>query len=307
MKITGNVTKRNWVACYTDYVSVWKYIKLLCGDGKVYSVDYIKSEILNILKAFKSYCEEHDLGYMLVYGTLLGAVRHKGFIPWDDDIDVGMLSDDYVKLEQNAKRDPYIDKHKRYKLAVPGDKNYAYSFMKVIDTKYVIREKNVSDTYSIGLYIDIFRIDNWPSNRVKEIYQLKKAHLLLRINEICIRGNIEPGSKYSTLDKLLRPVDYLFRIACIRSEKICKAIDSIAERNPRSGFMGIMNEATGNKKEKQRESIYRDLAFLEFEGEMFPVPSDYDSYLKHVYGDYMKLPEPENRIGHEYDIIKVLT
>ena len=83
--------------------------------------------------------------------------------------------------------------------------------------------------------------------------------------------------------------------------------DSIAERNPRSGFMGIMNEATGNKKEKQRESIYRDLAFLEFEGEMFPVPSDYDSYLKHVYGDYMKLPDPENRIGHEYDIIKVLT
>ena len=103
----------------------------------MYSVDYIKSEILNILKAFKSYCEEHDLGYMLVYGTLLGAVRHKGFIPWDDDIDVGMLSDDYVKLEQNAKKDPYIDKHKRYKLAVPGDKDYAYSFMKVIDTKYI--------------------------------------------------------------------------------------------------------------------------------------------------------------------------
>lgn len=269
----------------------------------MYSADFIKSEILNILKVFSAYCKEHGLGYMLVYGTLLGAVRHKGFIPWDDDIDVGMVSDDYVRLESIAMEDPFLDDQKRYRLAVPGDMDYPYSFMKVIDTKYVLREKNVSDQYNIGLYIDVFRIDNWPENAIKEWYQLKKAHFLLKINEICVRGNISADSKYYTLDKLLKPVDVLFRVIGIRSDKICKLIDRIAEKNAPSGFMGIINEATGNKKEKQQDSIYDNISYLPFEGDEYPVPAEYDAYLKHIYGDYMKLPDPSQRVGHEFNII----
>lgn len=273
----------------------------------MYSADFIKSEILNILKVFSAFCKERGLGYMLVYGTLLGAVRHKGFIPWDDDIDVGMVSDDYVRLESIAREEPFLDGQKRYKLSVPGDKNYPYSFMKVIDTKYVVREKNVADQYNIGLYIDVFRIDNWPSNTLKEWYQLKKAHILLKINEICIRGNIEAGSKYSVLDKLLKPVDFLFRILGIRSESICEKIDRIAEKNNPNGFMGIINEATGNKKEKQPSLIYNRISFVSFEGDDYPVPADYSSYLEHIYGDYLKLPDPSDRVGHEYNIINVRT
>ena len=273
----------------------------------MYSADFIKSEILNILKVFNTYCKEHGLNYMLVYGTLLGAVRHKGFIPWDDDIDVGMLSDDYVRLESIAREDPYLDDRKRFRLAVPGDRDYPYSFMKVIDTKYVLREKNVADKFNIGLYIDIFRIDNWPENSFKEWYQLKKAHLLLKINEICIRGNIAADSKYSTLDKLLKPVDVLFMILGVRSDRICRAIDRTAERNKPTGYMGIINEATGNKKEKQPDRIYDSITYLPFEGEYFPAPADYDSYLKHIYGDYMKLPDPSQRVGHEFNIISERT
>ena len=269
----------------------------------MYSADYIKTEILNILREFDSFCKDNELGYMLVYGTLLGAVRHNGFIPWDDDIDVGMLSEDYVKLDQIAKEEPYIDSQKRYKLAVPGDIDYPYSFIKVIDTKYVLREKNVSDRYNIGLYIDVFRIDNWPGNRVQECYQLNKARFLLKINEVCIRGNIEPGSKYAFLDKILKPIDCLLPVLGIRSSRICKAIDRIAEKNRSSGFMGIINEATGNRKERLPDHIYKNTVLLPFEGGKYPAPAEYDAYLKHIYGDYLKLPDPSERVGHEYTII----
>ena len=272
-------------------------------EGKVYSAEYIKNEILNILKVFRAFCEKHELGFVLVYGTLLGAVRHEGFIPWDDDIDVGMLAEDYVKLEQIAGKEPFLDDGRRYRFAVPGDKNYPYPFMKVIDTKYVLREKNIADRYNIGLYIDIFRIDYWPENAAKEWFQLKKAHTLLRINEICIRGNIAPESRYALLDKLLRPVDVLFRIFGISSDRICRAIDRTAAGNRPSGFMGVINEATGKKREKQPEQMYRNTVILPFEGDGYPAPADYDSYLKRIYGDYMTLPDPSQRVGHEFDII----
>lgn len=269
----------------------------------MYSMEFIKSEILNILRVYSEYCSKNGLRYMLVYGTLLGAVRHKGFIPWDDDIDVGMLSDDYERLERIARENPFLDEQKRYRVLVPGDRYYPYSFVKVVDTKYVLREKNVSDKYNIGLYIDVFRIDNWPENSIKEWYQLKKAHLLLKINEICIRGNISADSKYYTLDKLLKPVDLLFKVFGIKSEKVCMVIDRIASKNRPGGFMGIINEGTGNSNEKQPVKIYQNLSELSFEGNEYPVPAEYEAYLKHVYGDYMKLPPPSERVGHEFDII----
>ena len=266
----------------------------------------IKNEILTILKVFDKYCNDHDIKYIIAFGTLLGAVRHKGFIPWDDDIDVVMLPEEYNKFSDEVKLDPFLDDKKRYKVCLPGDENYCYSFGKVIDTKYVVREKNISDKYNIGLFIDIFRADYWPENKFKEFWQMKKGQFLRRINEVCLRGNLE-GKKYLILDKLLKPVDLIFSCFGITSEKICVMMDLIATGNKPSKFAGVISEGTGSREEKKDIVFYLDTAPIQFEDSMFPAPADYDGYLRSQYGDYMKLPVPEDRIGHDFDIVTIRT
>ena len=266
--------------------------------------ELIKKEVLNILKAFDLYCRKNDIKYVLAYGTLIGAIRHKGFIPWDDDIDVVIPVGDYNRLKAITASDPFIDENIRYRISFPGDENYCYSFPKVIDTKYVVREKNISDRYNIGLFIDIFKADYWPENRIKETYQLKKGQLLRRMNEICLRGNLE-GKRYEILDKLLRPVDLIFRCFGVTSEKICVRMESIGRNNIPSEYMGVLEEGTGWKKEKMESRIYTETVLVPFEDGMFPAPADYDIYLRAMYGDYMTLPPQEQRVGHEYDIVSV--
>ncbi len=268
------------------------------------SQDHVKIEVLNILKAFDRFCVEKDLKYVLAYGTLLGAVRHHGFIPWDDDIDVVMTSDEYAKLEAVTRNDRFIDSERRYRLALPGDEDYAYSFAKVIDTKHMIKEKNISDKYRMGLFIDIFIAHNWPENRLKEFIQLKREKFLLRMNEICIRGNISPESRFYFLDKLLRPVDALFRLFGINSSKICRKMVFIPSKNRPTGYIGNISEGIGLVEEKMPVSVYTDSIRLPFEDSEFPAPREYDLFLTRKYGDYMTPPDPEDRTGHEFILDK---
>ena len=264
----------------------------------------IKNEILNILKVFDGYCSRHGLKYVLSYGTLLGAIRHKGFIPWDDDIDVSMTVDEYDNLRKTAATSPFLDDEKRFRFYFPGDENYCYSFAKVVDTKYLLREKNVSDRYNIGLYIDIFRMDNWPGSTLTEFFQLKKGIILRRINEVCLRGNLKE-KKYQVMDKLLKPVDLIFRLLGIKSEKVCVAMDNIGRNNKPCGYLGLLSEGTGNSAEKLPKNYYEDTIQVPFEDGIFPVPAEYDKVLTSLYGDYMTPPPETARTGHEYDIVSV--
>ena len=264
----------------------------------------IKNEILNILSTFDTYCKKQGLKYVLSYGTLLGAIRHKGFIPWHDDIDVNMTVEEYGKLRKAASVSPYLDDNNRYRFYFPGDENYCYSFAKVVDTRYVLHEKNVSDRYNIGLYIDIFKVDYWPENRAKEFYQLKKGIILRKLNEICLRGNLTE-KKYIILDRLLKPVDLLFKCLGITSEKICMTMDNIGNNNKPCEYMGCLTEGTGNANEKMPRKIYEDTILVSFEGLLFPIPADFDMVLTTLYGDYMTPPPASERKGHEYHIVQI--
>ena len=262
---------------------------------------FIKSEVLNILKAFDAFCREYEIPYCLGYGTLLGAIRHKGFIPWDDDIDVILTTSAYYRLREIGKRSPYIDAEKRYKLRIPGDENYCYSFMKVEDTDYLLREKNVSDAYAIGLFIDVFRVDYWPESRLAETFQLKKARLMVKMNEVCIRGNIH-GGKFAVLDKLLKPVDWLYKLFGLKTEVFCAALERQGRKNRKSRYIGNIMSGSGRRSERLDAEIFDEYIRVPFEDAMFPAPKKYDLFLKTIYGDYMKLPPKESQIGHEYDI-----
>ncbi len=266
--------------------------------------ELIKNEVLNILKNFDSFCRNNDIKYVLAYGTLIGAIRHKGFIPWDDDIDVVLLADDYNKLRKLTASNPFLDDKNRYKICFPGDDDYCFPYVKVIDTKYVVHVRNVADKYNIGLFIDVFKADNWPNNKINEFYQLQKGKFLRRINEICLRGNIE-DNRYRILDILLKPVDLLFKCLGITSEKICVIMDNIASNNKPSNYVGCISEGTGWANEKFERSMYTDTVMVPFEDGMYPAPTAYDRYLRTFYGDYMKLPDPRDRVGHQHEIIQI--
>ena len=136
---------------------------------------------LNILIYFTEVCEENNLRYYLGGGTLLGAVRHKGFIPWDDDIDVMMPRPDFQKLLSLSIN------NENYNIIKPGTAGYYYNFAKLVDTRTILEEKGIKRIDGLGVYIDIFPLDGMPETpdarkkRFKELNSIRK-----RINNTCL-------------------------------------------------------------------------------------------------------------------------
>ena len=242
--------------------------------------------------------------YILGYGTMLGAVRHKGFIPWDDDIDVILTTKEYYKFRALALEMRYIDRNGRYRVMIPGDDNYCYSFIKIVDTYYTIRQKNINDKYNIGLFVDVFRVDYWPESRMAEFLQLKTARCLLKLNEVLIRGNIKPGSNYARIDRLLKPMDIILKLLRISPNRICLRLENMGKKNKKSIYMGNIMSGSGRRSERLLTEIFNGVIRTDFENQKYPILKEYDCYLKSIYGDYLKLPDISRQIGHEYDIVK---
>ena len=255
----------------------------------------IKQIELSILKAFACYCEDNNLTYFLCGGTLLGAIRHHGFIPWDDDIDVFMPRPDYEKFYTLSKNVPIA-----HNLVVASYKNsdvkINYPFIKVLDNTTLVYEKTKSKKEKIHIWIDVFPIDGFYDDDSKNMTIIKKIHLRRDLLAIA-------SADISQSKSLLKKIGKIFLIPLIKLigvKNICKQIDRLSSKvdyksaNYVGGFMwgyGI-NE----------KMIKSDLTIIkhEFEDSIFNIPSNYDTYLSNLYGDYMKLPPEEKRIIHGF-------
>lgn len=264
----------------------------------------IQLEALKILDEFVSLCERNDLNYYISGGTYLGAVRHKGFIPWDDDVDVAMPRKDFNKFlaiaEQELPPDYKINHFSRQRdsmFYVPKIENEQFKMVTRIAQKERI----------INLWIDVFPLDGLPENGI-----MRKLH--------CARLMILRGEyKLAFFDQLVnyknkdRPwyenaiISLAQRINLSRlfdSYRIMKRLDRVLSKYDFYDSTYVLN-FMGSYKLKSilnRPEIYADGASFEFEGRSFNGPKDYDRYLTHIYGDYMKLPPMEQRNWHQTEV-----
>ncbi len=255
---------------------------------------------LEILKKTKHICEKYGLTYWLDSGTLLGAVRHKGFIPWDDDLDIGMFRDDYEKFLRIAP----LEFGEFYHLQQwKSDNCYGLSFAKVRKAGTVyIETKSQKSSAENGIYIDIFPYDNYgnrlwcqgiPLKVIKSIMQVKSGMRTWydgeRINYLTLLKNIPSLflSAFFGRDYLINKYE---RIATRYNHMPCKYYFAQGISNYGKNIIPI--------------DILGSFGQIQFEDDLFTVPLRYDDFLTICYGDYMKLP-PEDRRENRHQIIEI--
>ncbi|MCR1960612.1 LicD family protein [Thomasclavelia cocleata] len=256
----------------------------------------IQSLELNILKAFKNFAQENNIIYYLCGGTLLGAIRHKGFIPWDDDIDICIPRNSYDKLIELVKEDRYIE-NTSYKFCLPLDDNYIYPYIKVVDTNTIVYEKDIKKEYCLGVWIDIFPLDEFPKTS-PEIKKVVKKHSNYKFfNKIYVSGNLS-----TPLKKIIAFFAKIFySIVCFNKDNkywVTKILSLV--KNYDSNYIG--NLVWPNQyREIFDKSVYAETLEYQFGDEFFPIPAGYDEYLTNMYGNYMELPKPSERVFHDFE------
>lgn len=255
---------------------------------------------LDILRSFINCCEVLKLNYFLLGGTLLGAVRHSGFIPWDDDIDVGLYRKDYVKFIENA---PKLLPNYYFVQCIQSEQNVLFNFAKIRDSRTTFIEKSYSHALiNHGVYIDVFPLDYYPETaREQKIFDQRKRSLDIRIRkELAISEEYRSTSVKETL------INLYSNVMCIKYPKVRQAL--IARERlfcsvQKSNLIANYNGAWG-KKEIVPLNWYGEGTRALFENVEVSIPVEYEKWLTQVYGDYMTLPPVEKRIPHHYtDVI----
>lgn len=246
----------------------------------------LKAIELDILKAFIDVCKKNSLNYYLLGGSCLGAVRHHGIIPWDDDIDVGLLRADYNKfMEVGQKHLPEQYFLQNYRT----DPEYYVNFAKIRDSKTTFIESSLKNLHiNHGVYIDVFPLDYFPENN-SMIFRAKDLLLKSRVS-------VEYEADFSFKMKTLQVISKILCPSVNRAvEKRDILMQSVSHSNTIANICGAWRE-----KEITPKEWFGDGVEVEFEDLLVKIPQNYKDYLTRLYGDYMTPPPLEKRIGHHY-------
>lgn len=224
--------------------------------------------LVDLLKDFDAICKANGINYWLSYGTCLGAIRHSGFIPWDDDIDVEMLYDDYIKFEKVFKEDDRLALQ-----TYDNDLFYTQPFSKLRLKGMFIKEGTRPKRYKYnGPFIDLFCMEHAPYWLAVLCHKSVGA---MRLYAYRIKDHGVQLLIYKTWKKFNKCL-VLF----------CRFVSKCWKTDTLRHTCGV-----GNEKKIRKESEIFPLSEAMFEGYSFPVPGDYHHYLERLYGDYMELPK----------------
>lgn len=253
-----------------------------------------KKIALDILIKFSQYCDEHGIYYTLAGGTLLGAIRHKGFIPWDDDIDINMPREDFEKLRKLLKQEK-ISKNISFKDI--DTKENMYPYIKLVDNRTIQESKDSKN--QTGIWIDVFPVDKVLENEEAQKKQFKNARfwragiISLNVNIKESKGIIKNTAKitFKLLGKILGEKKFIDN-----SQKNAKKFNS-----SKSDLMAGVLWGYGPGEILTSEE-YLNYELVEFENNKFKAPVGWKKYLTGLYGDYMELPPKDKQVAHNVKV-----
>lgn len=262
-------------------------------EEKQLSLEDIQSAQYALLCDAVDFFDSNHIGYFLCGGTLLGAIRHNGFIPWDDDVDIFVPRKDYEELKKLIAAGAY--KHDFYQFRLPGQKGYGQPFIKMYDTRIRLEDKTVSDEYAMDLNIDIFPFDHMPDSRL-----LHKVYLLWNYVQraALVTKLLKTGLPRSKPEQIIAG---FLAMMWGRCEDISRRIDRTSikmdkkYRNSHYGGTGTWLENMDDYYPVESVYPYKKHIFVDRE---MNVPNDSDAFLKSYYGDYMTIPPEDSRARH---------
>ena len=267
----------------------------------------LKKDMIFVIESFDALCKKYDINYFAIGGTMLGAVRHNGFIPWDDDVDLGMLLEDYEKFLAIPS-----DEFKDFGLYAP-EKNPGGYFSMVTkyyykDSRFTIKLAKESGIDNMGIFVEIFPFFDLPENNSKidlmyrrmELY--KAMYSTLVVNKVVVYDKGVKAVIKKVVKKLLLAMLHIFRWT---PEKVARCYTDTARRYTDkdakyvASFSDVFNI--------QQKKIFKALDRVAFEDITMPIPKDYDLYLKRIYGDdYMTLPPEDKRWNQAAEYIRYI-
>ena len=272
-------------------------LQLSREEENVYDLKSLQKKEVEILQAIHDASEALGIKYVIMHGSLLGAVRHKGFIPWDDDIDVCMPREDYDRFVKEGGR--YLPENLKIQ-HVLYEKECPNLFAKVRDSSTVfLHEEHVNLNINQGVFIDVFPVDRIKKGQISIDVEYRKRRLFNIINACYDMAYVK------TIKRPLRKIiGYLVHYVVCKGVLFWQRRDKYIlreEKRRRRGhergddctFVSISKKITGPY------SLFLERTKYEFEESLFYGPKDYDALLSLLYGDYMKVPPKEEQITHK--------
>lgn len=256
-----------------------------------------KMVMLNILVSFAEFCENNCLRYFLDAGTLLGAVRHKGFIPWDNDVDVNMPVADYDQfIALTQKTNGYIAPH----IFVEFPKDTIYPFLKISDDRTILVEFPNKYPMEVGVYIDVFPKVGLLDDSIFTKFLCARCAFLgyvLWFNKFSIYAWKDHGN---VVQKIIAAVGRkVIKTPNRPAELQDKLIHRYMKKHPLSECKYVTTLTNGEFGKRANKECFESFIMIEFEGNNFRAPKRYDEYLPCLYGSsYMVLPPEEKRVSH---------
>lgn len=255
------------------------------------SVEEVKRVQLGILDAVADFCNRNGITFYLCGGTLLGAIRHQGYIPWDDDIDIAMERSQYTRFvdQFNGTNDLYEVR------TADNSKGFPYPFAKITHRHTRLVESLIAAQDPIGVSIDLFPIDCMPAGdrqcrRLMRRMRIWRAMLSVKLSRLDQRRPLWKNAILVVAKVLLSPVPR----RCILARITRLALSS---EDPNSAKVGVIVWGYGEREVVDR-TVFRSTILKTYEGRSYPVPIGYHEWLTSVYGDYMTPPPPDQQVTH---------